>query len=172
MFFFLFLLSDLLYFFFHFTVFSVYINTIDELNRLTNVGNLWEIRTRTQKIKLSKRDKWLLKKGKSDFLEKIPSLKRLCFTYLATDLRGTINTKNLNGEWIFFFIHINEARNWPSALVKSKIARKRNPNRFLEGFMKIRELLVSDFSSHSVICDCDFNKELGQVALLNKNQLS
>ena len=40
LFFFLFLLSDLLYFFFHFTLFSVYINTIDELNRLTNVGNL------------------------------------------------------------------------------------------------------------------------------------
>ena len=70
LFFFLFLLSDLLYFFFHFTLFSVYINTIDELNRLTNVGNLWEIRTRTRKIKLSKRDEWLLKKGKSDFLEK------------------------------------------------------------------------------------------------------
>ena len=78
--------------FFHFTLFSVYINTMDELNRLTNVGNLWEIRTRTQKIKLSKRDKWLLKKGKSDFLEKIPSLKRLCFTYLTTDLKGTTNT--------------------------------------------------------------------------------
>ena len=78
--------------FFHFTLFSVYINTMDELNRLTNVGNLWEIRTRTRKIKLSKRDKWLLKKGKSDFLEKIPSLKRLCFTYLTTDLKGTTNT--------------------------------------------------------------------------------
>ena len=78
--------------FFHFTLFSVYINTMDELNRLTNVGNLWEIRTRTRKIKLSKRDKWLLKKGKSDFLEKIPSLKRLCLTYLTTDLKGTTNT--------------------------------------------------------------------------------
>ena len=31
-------------------------------------------------------------KGKSDFLEKIPSLKRLCFTYLTTDLKGTFNT--------------------------------------------------------------------------------
>ena len=79
-------------FFFHFTLFSVYINTIDELNRLTNVGNLWEIRTRTRKIKLSKRDNDFSKKGKSDFLEKTPSLKRLCFTYLTTDLKGTTNT--------------------------------------------------------------------------------
>ena len=83
--------------------------------------------------------------------------------------------QHLEFEWRMntFFIHRNEARNWPSPLVKSKIARKRNPNRFLEGFMKIRELLVSDFTSQSLICDCDcdFNKELGQVTLLNKNQL-
>ena len=139
MFFFLFLLSDLLYFFFPFYSFFCLHKHYRWTIQIDKCGKFMRNKDSNSKDKAKQTWQMTSQKRKIRFLGK-KFLKRLCFTYLTTDLRGTINTKNLNGEWIFFFIHINEARNWPSALVKSKIARQRNPNKFLEGFMKIRIL--------------------------------
>ena len=92
--------------------------------RLKNVGNWREIRTRTQKIKLSKLKssaQTMTSQKKINFLEKVPSLKRWCFRYLYHWFKR--DHQHLEFEWrmnIFFsfietkldtdLLHLSNAR--------------------------------------------------------------